>query len=215
MNNRWLFINHLSRDLSMRKVVFLLIVSGTSLLVAVSQLSCDKSNAKKTKEEIAMIARGKYLVNIGGCNDCHSPKIMSPSGPIPDPNRLLSGHPTEIQIQDADFHMVTSGNWIMAGRGFTSYMGPWGISFASNLTPDSTSGIGSWDEEMFFKTLREGKYNGNGRDLLPPMPWQSFRNLSDQDLRAIFTYLKSIKPVNNYVPPPVTPEEIAESWKNR
>ena len=87
-------------------------------------------------------------------------------------------------------------------------MGPWGISFAGNLTPDA-SGIGSWSLEQFSKVLKEGKFKGleNGRPILPPMPWQTYANLTDSDLEAIFNYLKSIPAVENIVPshiPPIT-----------
>jgi len=104
-----------------------------------------------------MIAHGEYLVILGGCNDCRSTKTMSPLGPIPDPNRILSGYPANESVQQANTEIVTTGNGILAGKDFTYYVGPWGISFASNLTPDSTTDIGVWYEDMFIKALRDGK----------------------------------------------------------
>jgi hypothetical protein len=91
----------------------------------------------------------------------------------------------------------------------TSAVGPWGQSFASNLTPDGT-GIGNWKEEQFIKAIREGKYKGldNTRPLLPPMPWVAYKNLTDDDLKSIFAYLKSLPPVKNAVPAPIAFSEL-------
>ncbi|WP_276504118.1 hypothetical protein [Terrimonas pollutisoli] len=88
----------------------------------------------------------------------------------------------------------------------TAYAGPWGTSYAANITPHQT-GIGSWTEEQFIYSIRNGKYKGmkDGRPLLPPMPWQVYRNLNDLDLKAIFAYLKTIKAVANIVPAPKPP----------
>jgi hypothetical protein len=84
----------------------------------------------------------------------------------------------------------------------------WGSSEAY-LTPDET-GIGNWTEEQFKKALTQGKYKGldGGRMLLPPMPWVNYTKMADADVKAIFAYLKSIKPVNNLVPQPISPENM-------
>jgi len=92
----------------------------------------------------------------------------------------------------------------------TAWVGPWGISYASNLTPDKATGIGTLTEEMFIKTLREGKFMGVGRPLLPPMPWEVYGKKTDQDLKAIYAYLISIKPINNQVPQPTPPDKVGE-----
>ena len=86
---------------------------------------------------------------------------------------------------------------------FTASIGVWGVSFAGNLTSDAT-GIGNWTEENFLRAIRHGKLKGlqNGRDILPPMPWQVYKNMKDEDLKAIFAYLKTTKPVENIVPAP-------------
>ena len=72
-----------------------------------------------------------------------------------------------------------------------------------NLTPDKNTGIGIWTEEMFLSALKTGRHMGVSRPILPPMPWQAFRNLSDADLKAIFSYLRTIKPVHNRIPDPI------------
>jgi len=147
----------------------------------------------------SLVKRGAYLVTLMGCNHCHSPKKMGPQGPYPDPDRLLSGYPSNMPA--ARFDTGTAKNWLLFDMMLTSYIGPWGTSYSANITSDST-GIGGWTEQQFFKAIREGKYKGldNSRPLLPPMPWEDYAKASDDDLRAIFTYLKSTKPVNNVVP---------------
>ena len=91
----------------------------------------------------------------------------------------------------------------MFGADLTSAAGPWGMSFAGNITSDET-GIGNWKEEQFINALRHGKWKGldNNRSLLPPMPWVVYKNMTDEDLKAIYTYLKTTKPVHNIVPMP-------------
>ncbi|CAN5429568.1 hypothetical protein BH11BAC2_BH11BAC2_17290 [soil metagenome] len=111
-------------------------------------------------------------------------------------------------MQEIDVANLKKG-WVLFNPYLTSAVGPWGQSFSANISSDVT-GIGSWSEENFFKAIRKGKYKGleNSRDLLPPMPWQNYRNLSDNDLRAIFTYLQSTSPVRNIVPEPVQPANL-------
>ena len=147
----------------------------------------------------SVVKRGQYLVTIMGCNDCHSPKVMGPNGPAPDPEKLLSGHPADMPL--AKFDTTTAKNWFLFNPTLTAIVGPWGISYTANITSDAT-GIGSWTEQQFFKAIREGKYKGldNTRPLLPPMPWQEIARCNDDDLKAIFAYLKSTKPVKNVVP---------------
>jgi mono/diheme cytochrome c family protein len=90
----------------------------------------------------------------------------------------------------------------------TAWSGPWGVSFTRNLTPDSDTGIGKWTEQNFIDTIRNGKAMGKGRPLLPPMPWPMYRNLTDEDLKAMYAYLKTIQPVKNRVPEPLAPEDL-------
>ena len=148
--------------------------------------------------------RGKYLVSAMGCNDCHTPAKMGPNGPEPDMARMLSGHPEGMKLPPPP---KPEGPWIATvAATFTAWSGPWGISYTANLTPDQNTGIGIWTEDMFVKAIREGKHMGTSRPILPPMPWPAFRNLNDDDLKAIFAYLKTIPPVVNHVPDPVIVE---------
>jgi hypothetical protein len=147
------------------------------------------------------VKRGEYLVNLGGCNDCHSPKMMTAQGPVPDPSRLLSGQPAAEKLAPVPEGLFGPDKWGgLCNNHLSAWVGPWGTSFASNLTPDNETGTGAWTEEMFVRTIRTGTLMGAGRPLLPPMPWQSFAKLTNEDLSSIFAYLRSLKPIRNKVP---------------
>jgi mono/diheme cytochrome c family protein len=149
----------------------------------------------------AMIERGLYLVTLGGCNDCHSPKKMTPKGPAPDEALLLSGHPANEKLPEVPPNIIGPDKWgAITNNNLTAWVGPWGTSYASNLSPDPETGTGAWNEDLFFRILRTGKFMGAGRDILPPMPWYDIAKLTDADLKAILAYLKSLKPVRNQVP---------------
>jgi mono/diheme cytochrome c family protein len=162
------------------------------------------AEAKKGPKMTAQIKQGEHLVKSIGCADCHTPKKMGPNGPEDDNTRFLSGHPASNVVPPPP--KLPAGPWmIMAEGGLTAWSGPWGVSFTRNLTPDKETGLGDWTEQNFIDTLRTGKKMGKGRGLLPPMPWQAFSNLSDDELKAIFAYLKSIPPIKNAVPEPIPP----------
>ena len=149
---------------------------------------------------------GEHLVTICGCNDCHTPKKMGPMGPEIDSTLLLSGHPAGLPPADIDRKLLESKG-IVATNLLTAWIGPWGISYAANLTSDET-GIGTWQESNFITAIREGKFKGisSSRPLLPPMPWQMYMHMTDDELKAVFAFLKSTKPIKNVVPeatPPV------------
>jgi cytochrome c553 len=143
------------------------------------------------------IEHGKYLVTLGACNECHTPFTMGPQGPMPDMARMLSGHPAELVLSDPP---APTNDWVMSGNATnTAFAGPWGITYSINLTPHET-GLGVWTEEMFIKAMREGKHMGTGRPIFPPMPWTAYSQMTDDDLRAIFAYLKTIPPIDNAAP---------------
>jgi hypothetical protein len=161
---------------------------------------------KMSKED--MVKRGDYIVTTGSCNDCHSPKNMTQMGPVVDSTKLLSGHPANAQLPPINTASLQPGNWMSMAPDITAFVGPWGISYAANLTPDSATGIGAWSEEVFMNTIRSGKHLGNGRPILPPMPWEFIRKLTDDDLKSVYAYLKSLPAVNNKVPAPVAPPDV-------
>lgn len=152
----------------------------------------------------SLVKRGEYLVSIMGCDDCHSPKIMGKFGPEPDLARRLSGHPAAQKLPQVNTEVLKS--WVLFDMGQTAAVGPWGVSYAANITSDQT-GIGSWTEAQFFTAIRKGKFKGleGSRPLLPPMPWAQYAKVTDDDVRAIFAYLKTTPPVQNVVPEAVPP----------
>ncbi|HEX5131487.1 MAG TPA: diheme cytochrome c-553 [Candidatus Krumholzibacteria bacterium] len=165
------------------------------------------------KPSADLVARGKYLVNLGGCNDCHSPKLFTEKGPEPDPARLLSGHPAGSPVPEVDARAFAPGYWVLMGPDFTVWVGPWGTSYTANLTPDDQTGIGLWTEDIFIKAMHTGLHMGAGRPIMPPMPWQNLAMVNDEDLKAIFAYLKSLPPIKNAVPAPTPPAAAAGGSK--
>jgi hypothetical protein len=179
---------------------------GASTLVS---FNAEKTPSSKTPPPYtkAQIDKGKYLIGIMGCRDCHSPKTMTPQGPAPDMARDLSGHPAAMPLGKIDKGSLN--DWVLFNMMNTAAVGPWGASFSANLTPDAT-GIGNWTEEQFIIALTEGKSKGirTARPLLPPMPWPNYIGMKKEDLVAMFAYLKSIKPVDNLVPQPISPDKL-------
>ncbi|MGN6569438.1 MAG: c-type cytochrome [Flavipsychrobacter sp.] len=196
----------------MKQVIYA-IVSATLLCFAACSDEAQKENTNTAvnnavtesvtpaTDSAARVKRGAYLVTIMACNDCHTPRKMTDKGPVPDMDRMLSGYDARQPLPAFDTTVAKSGKWVFFSGQSTAFAGPWGVSFAANLTPDGT-GIGNWSIENFKKAFREGKSKGidAARSLLPPMPWQNYTQVKDEDVEAIFAYLKSIKPVENRVP---------------
>jgi hypothetical protein len=123
--------------------------------------------------------------------------------------RQLSGHPEGHPYPSwTPEDMQQRNAMALADPNLTAWAGPWGVSYATNLTPDIATGIGEWDEETFIQAIRTGKHQGqpNGRDILPPMPWPMIKQATDDDLKAIWAYLRSIPPIKNQVAFPVPPK---------
>lgn len=188
-----------------RQRITSLAITVAILTVAATIGSATQKNASAKKAgqaAKAKVARGAYLVTVGGCNDCHTPFKLGPGGPEPDMSRELSGHPESLKMPPAP--KLGNGPWVWAAAGTnTAFAGPWGVSYSANLTPDRLTGIGIWDEKMFIKTIRTGRHWGVSRPILPPMPWQNFAKMTDEDLSAVYAYLRSIKAVKNQVPDPL------------
>ncbi len=166
-------------------------------------------------DDFDYIQRGDYITSISGCNDCHTPKIFGPTGPMFDSTRLLSGHPEGSKMPPINKESLQPGNWISFSPDLTMTVGPWGITYSANLTPDTATGIGLWSEATFIKALRSGKHAGmdNGRPILPPMPWQEVAKMTDQDLKSVYAYLRSLPPINNRVPGPMAPADVEKIAK--
>lgn len=188
--------------------------------LALSLFGCSENKPADSAPETAAVATvekfnfggyetqvqwGEHLVTIGGCHDCHTPKKMTPMGPVDDSTLLLSGHPQGMPAPDVDRKQLESKGFILTAT-FTSWVGPWGISYAANLTPDET-GTGNWTEDQFVYALRNMVSKGlpGGRSLMPPMAMMPVKHMTDGELRAIFVYLRTVKPVKNNSVQPTAP----------
>lgn len=187
-----------------------------ALLLSVVWVACTETKSEKAEaakepaeqklSQAELIEKGKKLIAFGGCEHCHSPKMMTDKGPVIDPERRLSGHPSDGYVPPS-LEGFIPGPMLLFNGDLTVAKGPWGTSFSANITPHAT-GIGNWSLEQFKKSIKEGKYKGldGSRMLLPPMPWQSIAKVaSDEDLEAMYAYLMSIKPVDNLVPAAIPP----------
>jgi len=129
------------------------------------------------------VARGKYLVTIMSCTDCHTPGYFLGK---PDNARFLGGSDVGFKIPPGVFH------------------GP-------NLTPDKETGLGNWTDEQIVTAIRTGK-RPDGRELVPVMPYHAFAHLTDPDVKAIVAFLRTIPAVKNKVPGPFGPKEKATGF---
>lgn len=197
-----------------RKIILIVLTFSLLALVQCSEKRAEESSAatdepSPVKDNYggfeSQVKWGEHLVTIGACNDCHTPKKMTPRGPILDTALWLSGHPAQMPRIVINRNEIESKG-LAVTMDLTEWVGPWGVSFTANLTPDPT-GIGNWTEDQFILALREGKSKGlpAARQLLPPMPWEMYQHMTDDEIKAIFSYLKSIKPISNIVPAPVPP----------
>jgi len=182
-----------------------LVVMGSFLMLGMAGCGADQpaTASKPTENEVATkespVQRGKYLVTIQDCNGCHTPWIDGK----PDMTRMLSGHPENNKV--GGMPNLPKG-WVGQSDDHTAWAGPWGVSFAANLTPDS-SGFGeAWTEEVFMNAIRSGKHMGTSRGILPAMPWEMQANMTDDDLKAVYAYLRTIPPVKNKVQDPIEPK---------
>jgi mono/diheme cytochrome c family protein len=176
------------------------VLCGTA--VAAGQSGGAGAQARGGAAAAGAVERGRYLVTVQDCNGCHTP--FNAKGE-PDMTRMLSGHPQAVRIT-APPKLPLQGGWIVAiNETNTAWSGPWGTSFTSNLTPDRVTGIGAWTEQIFIASIRDGKKSGVGRELLPPMPWRMYGKLTDDDLRAIFAYLRTLPAIANRVPEALPP----------
>lgn len=156
--------------------------------------------------ELSPVERGRYLVAVLGCHDCHTPHHVTERGVEPDMSRMLSGHPESLRMPPPP--ELGEGPWVWMGAGTnTAFAGPWGITFAPNLTPDKNTGLGIWTEDMFVRAIRLGLHWGQARPIQPPMPWKVYRNLTDEDLKSVWAYLRTIPSVHNRVPDYAPPSE--------
>ncbi|HEX4440643.1 MAG TPA: diheme cytochrome c-553 [Thermoanaerobaculia bacterium] len=191
-------------------------IAGGALAVAVAAAAALTAQSKPAspatsrqaapnKSADARIARGAYLVTAAVCDDCHTPKKWIPGRPDPVPleGKRLAGH---LESETLPQPPALSQSWVAVGsQDFTAWAGPWGVSYAMNLTPDENTGIGSWSEATFVQAMKTGRHMGASRPILPPMPWQSYGQLTDEDLKSIYAFLRTLPAVRNRIPDPAPP----------
>ncbi|MGC8666503.1 MAG: hypothetical protein ACP5VE_00105 [Chthonomonadales bacterium] len=177
-------------------------IFATALVMGIALTGCGGGNGSgglpSGRATIEQVNRGRYLVTSLGCSDCHNRGKDDPN----DPN-WLAGFIGQAGDQ---------------GEG-AFQIGPF-ATYATNLTPDAATGIGMHSDRQIFNALKygldpmatpdvvitsttpgQGNFPAQPHYLAPPMPWPSYRHLSDDDLWAIVAYLKhGIKPVKNNVP---------------
>ncbi|MDE0397312.1 MAG: c-type cytochrome [Candidatus Poribacteria bacterium] len=157
-------------------------------------------NIRAVESQSDVVQRGKYLVEaVAACGYCHTPRM----GAEYNMDMYLAGHPAGQPSPRYNFRMIQQGIFIVTAPQLSAFSGAFGTSFASNLTPDKETGLGEWTEEMFIGAMRTGRHQGveSNRKIFPPMPTKHYAQMNDEDLKAIWAYLRTIKPVRNEVNP--------------
>jgi mono/diheme cytochrome c family protein len=164
-----------------------------SLIVAACALKPNQERIPSDWEQTSYLERGHYLVNyLGHCTGCHTP--LGKDGQS-DKKLFLSGVP-------AKFAGAKAGPPQVAG-----FPGPRGARvYAKNLTPDPETGIGKWSEEQFVRTFTTGVSPVGVKYVISPMEWDIYANMKEEDVRAIYRYLRTVKPIMNRVPANIPPK---------
>ncbi len=200
----------MKRTLSRKPLRLAVVAAAVHAVLALSAApaAAQVQHSKGETTTAEKIAKGKYIVTVSGCNDCHTPWKMGANGPEPDMSRMLSGHPQDFVLPPAP---KLEAPWMMSAVATnTAWAGPWGVSFTANLTPDRETGLGKWRLRNFVETIRTGRHMGRGREILPPMPIPMYKHFTDADLEAIFAYLRTLPPIENRVPEPwPAPDAVA------
>jgi len=145
-------------------------------LVTISIVAVSCARQSSAKTDADKIARGRQISWSSGCIDCHTPGTFYGT---PDTTRLMSG--SEL-----------------------GWEGPWGVTYPRNLTPDPETGIASWTVQNIVDAVRLG-HRPDQSPILPPMPWPAYSQMSDDDVYALATYLKSLPPVKHRAPDRIPP----------
>ena len=142
----------------------LMVILATVLVAGCST----KESAGGNADSSSMIDRGRYLVKIAGCNDCHTRDYIFKAGNVPEQN------------------------WLQGD--ILGWNGPWGTTYAPNL-------------RMKMQSLTEEQWlqYAAGAQLRPPMPWYELRQMSRDDLRAIYRFIRTLAPIGEPAPPALAP----------
>lgn len=168
--------------------------------IIISTLTLTILTFNRAQSQGDMVKRGKYLVDaVGACGHCHTPRERAE----PNMKMYLAGHPANAPYPNYDISLRQRKDiFMVSAETLAAFSFPFGTTFAANLTPHNETGLGEWTEKMFIDAMRTGFHQGdkNNRRILPPMPKDAYANMSDADLKAMWAYLKTIKPVRNEVP---------------
>lgn len=141
-------------------------ITNFALATSLSLLSCAVL-AEGGMAKDKMIERGRYLLTVSGCNDCHTDGYAQSGGNIPESERFLGS---------------TVG-----------FQGPWGTTYPSNL-------------RLLVANMNEVQWLEHARkERRPPMPWFNLRDMTDEDLKAIYATLRYLGPKGNEMPAYVQP----------
>ena len=173
-------------------IIFCVMVLFVGAIIALS--------IRAVESQSDMVQRGKYLVEaVAACGYCHTPR----KGAEYNMDMYLAGHPAGQASPRYNFRTIQQGIFMVTAPQLSAFSGAFGTSFASNLTPDKETGLGEWTEEMFIGAMRTGRHQGveSNRKIFPPMPTKHYAQMNDEDLKAIWAYLRTVKPVRNEVNP--------------
>lgn len=163
----------------MRTSAWIILAGAAAIAAAASLLPRARADSQ--------IDRGKYLVVLASCNDCHTPGFFLGN---PDMSKYLGG-------SDVAFELPGLGAF--AGR---------------NITPDKETGIGTWTSEQIAAAITAGK-RPDGRVLAPIMPYHAFSYMTKEDVAAIVAFLQSIPAVKREVAGPFKPGDKVTSFMFR
>jgi hypothetical protein len=174
------------------------------------QKSATENEDKPAAPAQSPVERGKYLTTVGGCNDCHTPKTFGPNGPEADMTKELSGHPAgdKIPAVPAKLNFGEGGFGTLTNTHLTAWIGPWGISYAMNLTPIKRPVLEAGRSRCLSTPFATESIREQDAPSSPPMPWNWYRNMTDDDLKGVFAYLQSLPPINNAIPDPTPPDKL-------
>jgi len=197
-----IYINEFGGEMKGNERFYILAIGFIAFMILTT--GCHKKAVTKpdgySEEQVEL---GMALVEEWKCSYCHTPEIAGPEGTlIPDPDRLFSGHPEDEEIPPIPDMVITSPEYLefLDNLDTTVWATDNRIVFTANLTPDDETGIGTWTEDTFIATIRSGQHQGVGKRIKYPMPWQELAELDDQELAAVYAYLRTVKPVSNKVP---------------
>lgn len=175
-------------------ILMLAFVLSFTVVMAVGISSAGAGNSVQQ----STLDHGKYIATIAGCTDCHTPLKTEYN----DPTQL-----TLDQLKVLAFNGIAAADeerLLAGGRAFD--LGPAGVLFTRNITPDQETGIGAWTDEQVKIAIKTG-LNVEGEVLFPVMPYHVYNGMADADLDAVVAYLRSVKAIRNEVPARTVPTD--------